>query len=222
MPMMSYYHLVRREIEPLLPPDIKRVLDVGCGAGGTLRWIKDVAPGAETVGLELNPAVKDDLERNADVAVIGSIDDRLPEIGRFDLILLLDVLEHLPDPAATLRRLTSILRPEGSVIVSVPNIAHYSVILPLVLRRRFTYRDAGIMDRTHLRFFVEDTAVGLLGSAGLVVDKGLVSGLQGPRARLANRLTLGLMKHYLVKQYIMRGRLATQDGGSRFEWGTAG
>lgn len=219
--MESYYRHVRREIEPLLPLQFSRVLDAGCGAGGTLRWLKDMRPGVETVGLEVNPSVSEELQKNADIAVIGSIEDRLPEIGQFDLILLLDILEHLPNPSETLGKLSTLLLPGGSVIVSVPNLAHYSVLVPLVLRRQFNYKDAGILDRTHLRFFVEDTAVGLLNSVGFVVDKGVISGLDGPKSRFVNRITLGLVKHYLTKQYIMRGQLGADGQQGRVEWEAA-
>ena len=62
------------------------------------------------------------------------------------------------------------------MIVSVPNVAHLSVSIPLLFRREFAYQDAGILDRTHLRFFVEDTAVKLLNDFKLVVERGLASG----------------------------------------------
>jgi len=61
------------------------------------------------------------------------------------------------------------------------------------------------MDRTHLRFFVEETAVGLMNDAKLKVSKGLVSGLQGRKARMLDRLSMGLLRHHLTKQYIMLG-----------------
>jgi 2-polyprenyl-3-methyl-5-hydroxy-6-metoxy-1,4-benzoquinol methylase len=75
------------------------------------------------------------------------------------LFLLLDVLEHLPDSATTLQKLSNLVATGGHTIVSVPNVAHLSVSVPLLLRRQFNDHDAGILDHTHLRFFVEDTEV---------------------------------------------------------------
>ena len=92
---MNYYHFIRREIEPLLPPNPTRILEVGAGAGGTLKWLKARYPGAETTAVELNSELRDDLTRNVDVALIGPIEDVLPALKTYDLILLLDVLEHL-------------------------------------------------------------------------------------------------------------------------------
>jgi 2-polyprenyl-3-methyl-5-hydroxy-6-metoxy-1,4-benzoquinol methylase len=204
---MDYYHFVRREIQPLLPKSPARILEVGAGAGGTLKWLKTLYPKAETTAVELNPDLRDELKKNVDLAVIGQIDETFAELKTYDLILLLDVLEHLPDSTATLRKLSKLLEPGGQVIVSVPNIAHLSVSVPLLLKRRFNYQDSGILDRTHLRFFVEDTAVKLLNDANLIVTSGLISGLQGPKAKLLDVVSFGLLRHHLAKQYIMLGQL---------------
>jgi 2-polyprenyl-3-methyl-5-hydroxy-6-metoxy-1,4-benzoquinol methylase len=205
---MDYYHFVRREIKPLLPKSPNRILEVGAGAGATLKWLKTIYPQAETTAVELNPDLLDELKQNADVPVIGPIDETLSKLKTYDLILLLDVLEHLPDSTATLQKLSRLLVAGGHVIVSVPNIAHLSVSVPLLLKRRFNYQEAGIMDRTHLRFFVEDTAIKLLNDANLIVTAALISGLQGPKAKLLDLLSFGLLRHHLAKQYIMLGELS--------------
>jgi 2-polyprenyl-3-methyl-5-hydroxy-6-metoxy-1,4-benzoquinol methylase len=204
---MDYYHFVRREIQPLLPKSATRILEVGAGAGGTLKWLKALYPKAETTAVELNADLRDELKQNVDVVLIGQIDETFAELKTYDLILLLDVLEHLPDSTRTLQRLSSLLENGGHVIVSVPNIAHLSVSIPLLLKRRFNYQDAGILDRTHLRFFVEDTAVKLLNDANLLVTAGLISGVEGPKAKLVDLLSFGLLRHHLAKQYIMLGHL---------------
>lgn len=219
---MSYYHHVRREIQPLLPRSASRILDVGAGSGGTLSWLKTIYPNAETTGVELNHEMKRELQRNADVAIVGNIDDCLPRLATFDLILLLDVLEHVPDSARTLRRIRECLRTGGRIIVSVPNIAHLSVTVPLLVKRRFTYQDAGILDRTHLRFFVEDTAIKLLNDANLVVTMGLIGGLEGPKSRLLDNLSFGLLRHHLARQYIMVGEPKESDAvQQRVHWKVA-
>lgn len=202
---MDYFHWVRREIEPLLPKQCTSILEVGAGAGATLKWLKRFYPTAETTGVEMNPALLDELKRNADLAIIGPVDEIIVQLKNYDLILLLDVLEHLPDPNATLRNLTKALNPQGRVIVSVPNIAHFSVSVPLLLQRRFDYQEAGILDRTHLKFFVEDTAIKLLNDASLIVTDALISGMER-RAKIFNFFSLGLLRHYLARQYIMLGQ----------------
>ena len=182
-----------------------RILEVGAGAGGTLKWLKTIYPEARTTGIELNPELCEELKRNVDLAIIGNVDQCLERLSSYDLILFLDVLEHVVDSANTLRNVVQRLENGGHVIVSVPNIAHFQVSVPLLMRRRFIYQDAGILDRTHVRFFVEATAIELLNDANLIVTMGLLSGLQGPKSKIFNQLSFGLLKHHLCKQYIMRG-----------------
>jgi 2-polyprenyl-3-methyl-5-hydroxy-6-metoxy-1,4-benzoquinol methylase len=203
----NYYSRSRREIRSLLPGRASRILEVGPGAGFTLIWLKSIYPAATTCGVELNPALEADLQEHADVAIIGDIDHLISRVAsKFDLILLLDVLEHVPDPTRTLQAITrSLLMDGGRVIVSVPNIAHLSVTLPLLFQRRFEYADSGILDRTHLKFFVEDTAVKLLNDSNLIIKDGLVTGLEGPKSKMLDGLTLGFLTHHLAKQYIMAG-----------------
>lgn len=205
---MDYFHFIRRDIEPLLPSGAARILEIGAAAGATLSWLKTIYPTAEMTAVERNAALSPELEENADIVILGDVAEVLPQLKTYDLILLLDVLEHLPDSSATLKQVTTLLEPGGHVIVSLPNIAHLSVSGPLLLRRRFAYQDAGILDRTHVRFFVEDTAVALLNEANLIVTRGLVGGLRGPKSSLLDRLSFGCLRHYLAKQYIMLGKLS--------------
>ena len=202
----TYYTHQRREIATLLPACPGRVLDVGCGAGETLRWLKDTHPEIETTGVEYSPEMGETLRGNADHAHIGPVDDILPSLGTYDTILCLDVLEHLPNADATLKALTGRLNPQGCIIVSLPNIAHLSVSLPLLTKRRFHYKDAGILDRTHLRFFVESSIISFVNQAGLSIEAGRLAGMEGPRSKLVDALSFGLMKHHLTKQYVFRAR----------------
>ncbi len=205
-PLSQYYHFVRTQIGPLLPENPRNILEVGAASGGTLRWLKSLFPRAHTTGVEINEALLPELGQNVDTAIIGAVEDVVPQLGRYDLILALDVLEHLVDSLGTLRQLVALLETGGHVIVSLPNVAHWRVSVPLLLRRQFEYQDAGILDRTHLRFFTEASAVDLLNQAGLVVVGGIINGPQGPKSRLLDIVSLGILRHHLTKQYIMCGR----------------
>ena len=88
----------------------------------------------------------------------------------FDVVVFADVLEHLVDPAAALELARSLLAPGGCVVASVPNVAHWSVRLDL-LRGRFDYRELGIMDATHLRWFTAENLKRVFRSAGLEVEQ---------------------------------------------------
>jgi len=212
----DYFSHSRQEIAPLLPPSAIRVLEIGCSAGGTMAWLKAKWPDAEFVGVDGNPNVLGKLRSLGEKSFIHDLENPLPEIGQFDLILALDILEHLRQPALVLKDLVDRLTHSGRIIVSLPNVAHASVIVDLALRRQFEYRDAGILDRTHLRFFTEKSALALMKEAGLSVVDGVANGLDGSKAALANALTGGLLFHYLVKQYIMAGVAGQKD--VPFKW----
>jgi 2-polyprenyl-3-methyl-5-hydroxy-6-metoxy-1,4-benzoquinol methylase len=199
----SYYGHVRKDIELLLPPSAKRILDVGAGVGATSRWLKARYPGAFTVALEGDAGQLEELRQNVDEPHIVDLNGELPGVGAPDLILFLDVLEHLLNPLDVLIGLTQTMPPHGTVIVSLPNIAHLSVSVPLFFKGRFEYKDAGILDRTHVRFFTRSSAVQLLNSAKLTVTKGLRAGFGGPRASMLERLTSGTIRDHLTKQYVM-------------------
>ena len=204
---LDYYDLKREEIRPLLPQRATRVLDVGCGRGATTRWLKTIYPNARFEGIEINGALSNELSEVYDKFYIANLSIEVPEVNKFDLVLLLDVLEHTVDPLHVLKKLVSFAESDAVLIVSVPNVAHYSVAAPLFFHGRFEYSDMGILDRTHLRFFVRESAVELMNSAGLRVVDGVVNGLQGSRAKLVDRLTLGRFRSLLVKQYVMKAVL---------------
>jgi trans-aconitate methyltransferase len=214
----DYFRNVRAEIEPLLPSEPKQILEVGCGMAGTLDWLKQRWPDARTVGVDGLEAARSEIAARADVAIIHDLNQPLPDLGKFDLILALDVLEHLRDSDAALGGLTSMLAPGGVIIVSVPNIAHHSALLPLLMRRQFRYTDQGILDRTHIRFFTEESILQLVSKAGLTPTAGIITGFT-PKSRLLDRVTFGALRHNLAWQYIVRAERATPQV---FKWQMAG
>lgn len=209
----SYFGSPRHDIEPLLPAALGRVLEIGCGTGATLAWLRSAHGAAETVGVELNPALEAELRDNADVAVIGSGEDA-GQLGMFDTILLLDVLEHMADPWSVVAQLADRLRPTGTIIASVPNIVHGSVLWMMLRHRHFGYQQQGILDRTHLRFFVRETIEQLMTSSGLHVDA-VVSMLGPPErllARIVGRLPGRTLEPFITYQYLVRARRQPADG----------
>lgn len=152
----------------LIPP-AARVLDVGCGMGFTAQWIRDRLH-AEVVGLEPN-AQRAAAARSLGLPVHSECltEELVGRLGQFDVVLFMDVLEHVPDPLALLRTAAKALKPGGCVIASIPNVAHWTVRAKLLLGR-FDYQAQGIMDATHLRWFTASTIRRLFDKAGLRVD----------------------------------------------------
>jgi methionine biosynthesis protein MetW len=145
-----------------------RVLDVGCGSGTMAAWIRDRFA-VEIVGIE--PSVeRAAAARNRGLRVFGQpLSERFfAEHGLFDFIVFADVLEHVANPGEFVLIAKKGLRPGGSIIVSVPNVAHWFVRMDL-LRGRFEYRETGIMDATHLRWFTRNALFVWLGRLGFQV-----------------------------------------------------
>jgi 2-polyprenyl-3-methyl-5-hydroxy-6-metoxy-1,4-benzoquinol methylase len=167
----DYFENARTEIATLLPERLDRVLEIGCGAGATMKWLRSRSTVQYAAGVELVPDAASKASAVFDPVMTGNIETmNLPE-GKFDLIVALDVLEHLVDPWSVVRRLHGALKPGGAVIVSIPNVCHYSVVLPLIVRGRWEYTSFGLLDSTHLRFFTRRSAIELMTNSGLVLDK---------------------------------------------------
>jgi methionine biosynthesis protein MetW len=151
-------------------PDGARVLDVGCGTGShTLKFIHGKT--CKVLGVEPD-AARADVARSRGLDVVtGLMDEDLLEArGPFDLIIFSDVLEHVPAPASLLDVAKKGLAPGGAIVASVPNVAHWAVRL-MLLSGRFDYRETGIMDATHLRWFTQKTIRGLFEYSGMRVHE---------------------------------------------------
>ncbi len=163
----------RTDVLQLIPTSVGLVLSLGCGAGFTELALKTRTPACRIVGVDLDETMIDPQARGAFEQVVpGDLETlELPfSDGSFDALMYADVLEHLRDPQAALRRHRRLLRPGGWIIVSVPNLQHLSVFGNL-LRGRWPEEDAGIFDRTHLRWFTRKTLLAMLEGAGYRVQR---------------------------------------------------
>ena len=147
----------------------KNVLDVGCATGYLANTLK--AFGNTVTGLECDPEAAERARQFADKVIVADLDhiDLTEALAgeTFDVIVFGDVLEHLRDPLPPLRQARSLLAPGGYIVISIPNVAHGDVRMSLLLGR-FTYRNLGLLDTTHLRFFTRQNLRELLEDAGLV------------------------------------------------------
>jgi hypothetical protein len=126
------------------------------------------------VGIELSPAAAEIARGHCEKVVIGDAEslDLCDALGvdRFDVILFSDVLEHLRDPAALLKRVRPFLTDGGSIIASIPNIAHGSVRLAL-LHGEFRYRELGLLDNTHIHFFTRESIQDTFEASGYLITQ---------------------------------------------------
>jgi len=149
------------------PGDGRKLADIGCAAGVLTHRLS--ANGWDAIGVELdhNDA---EIARSHGLAVVEqpAEDFFACNSAAFDTIVFADVLEHMTDPAAVLASARESLAPGGRIVISIPNVAHLSVRLGLLMGS-FRYQDRGILDRTHLRFFTRASFVELVTGCGLDV-----------------------------------------------------
>jgi len=164
--LSSYFTNIRYDILPLVPQNATYILDVGCAAGMTGKELKK-RPEVFVAGIEMDPAAANMASKILDDVVQGNIESiDLPyEENSFDCILFADVLEHLVDPLAVLKRTRKLLKSGGTIVASLPNVQYFGLIHHLV-EGNWTYQDEGILDRTHLRFFTYREIVKLFNAAG--------------------------------------------------------
>lgn len=169
--VQTYYSHTRKEVAPLIPKKVNRLLEIGCGSGATIAYLKQQNLCAWAAGVEIVPEAAEIAKQTVDIVWQENIETFAPPLDpqSLDVILCLDVLEHLVDPWAVVKKLTPLLSERGVIIASIPNIQHYTVLKGLI-KGKFEYEEAGILDKTHLRFFTRQSAIALMTSSGLVLD----------------------------------------------------
>lgn len=222
--LSRYYSTTRADILSFLPDRFTRVLEIGCSSGGfSERLLRN---GAEVWGVEPNSAAAD-VAREKLTRVFNSTFEHaakdLPK-GYFDLIVCNDVIEHMPDHDRFLQAIKSVMTERAVLVGSLPNIRHITALVKLLALKDFPYKDEGILDRTHLRFFtrksIERTLrdngyeIELLRGVNNIVTVGICGGtaLQNLFWRLVTSaavvLTLGYYADVAYPQYAFRASLS--------------
>lgn len=173
-PKSSHQQIARLVRELARDRGFQPVLDVGSAQGMLGAMLQ--GSGIEIDGVEPNEswaALARPMYREVFATTIE--DAPLPD-ARYRMIVCGDVLEHLPDPVETLKRLRRAATPDAKFIVSLPNVAHIAVRL-MLLFGQFPKMERGILDRTHLQYLTRKTATELLAHAGLRVERLSVTGV---------------------------------------------
>ena len=169
----SYIGLRGDVVEVLLDSGIRprTVLDVGCATGEMGRSLKEHF-GATVHGVEPVAEMAAIAQTKLDYVFTGLAEDFVGQLdpqATYDTIILADVLEHTIDPWTLLAFFRSRLAPGGIIVISMPNVRHWSTIFRLAILGDWPHRDRGIHDRTHLRFFTLRNMRDLVSGAGLML-----------------------------------------------------
>lgn len=205
----DYFSHPRPELVAALPAsEGNRVLDLGCGSGAMSQGIRDQGKAVEIWGVEINPNAAAAAKQSGalDRVLEGDLEAVMAELpaGHFTHIIAGDVLEHLVDPWQALARLKTCMAPGGQFICSIPNIRNLSFILMLLFKKRFEYRDSGVMDRTHLRFFARKDVHDLFAGAGFTDIR---IGPVRPKKKLSWRIGKALLGDLVIKGFLITARL---------------
>ncbi len=201
----------RPDIQKIVPQDIKRVLDFGCNVGSLGNSIASGPNHPEVYGVELDEKAAEVARESLVQVVTGDLDTLdLSEHFQpdfFDCMIFSDVLDDLKEPWDVLKNAVDLLADDGYAVISIPNIRHYTSIMNLIFRGYWPYRDRGLHDRTHLRWFTLKNIRELCDYAGLEIlsmdrnyriwEKPL------PRNRFARYFAIWPFKEFLVFQYLM-------------------
>jgi 2-polyprenyl-3-methyl-5-hydroxy-6-metoxy-1,4-benzoquinol methylase len=172
--LSPYFSTDRRELLHFLEDArFSSAIDLGCASGLFGRELISSRTVQACDGIELNPQaarVASEGLRKVWEGAFETVFETIPW-RTYDLVVMADVLEHLAEPWQALRDLHAHTNENANLLISVPNVRHYSVVLPLLFSGRFEYQDVGIMDRTHLHFFTRLSLLKALNDTGWKVQR---------------------------------------------------
>ena len=161
-----YFQNQRHEMLKYIPKISSIILDIGCASGGFGQILK-AERSVEIWGIEPNESAASLAAQKLDKVICGDFTSslNLPRHS-FDCIVFNDVLEHLVDPYSALLYCKELLRDEGVVVASIPNVRYFDNIWNLLFHKNWEYTDYGILDKTHLRFFTQRSMLSTFDSLG--------------------------------------------------------
>lgn len=164
-----------RDLLPLIPPNARGVVEVGCNNGALARAYRAINPHGKYTGIEVVEANAEGARRYCDEVLlqdIEAVDESFyAKYSDYNVWIFGDVLEHLRYPWEVLARIRRSMPADGCVIVCLPNAQHWSVQAKLAVGD-FRYTEGGLMDRTHMRWFTRATMLEMFAGAGFKLEVG--------------------------------------------------
>lgn len=205
----SYFQNERPEMLPFIPGEAKKLLEVGCGNGAFGRLIKEKRE-CEYWGIEPDKKAAKIAEENLDKIFAAVFDEALDLPAHyFDCIIFNDVLEHLYNPWKVIRDCKKLLAESGCIVASIPNFFYLPNLKELYKTREIRYKESGILDFTHLRFFTKKSIKALFEENGYEIST--IEGLSPCKPRKLFQPLLWFFKdkfdEVLYLQYGVRAHL---------------
>lgn len=215
---LQYHMYSRPEITDLIsknPESPLQILDIGCGCGAVMAKLKSLYPFSTLHGIEIVPEAAD-ISKTFGNVICGNVEEiefTYPE-NYFDYCILGDVLEHLHDPQKMLARLHKHMKKDGHIILSMPNVKHWSVLLPLLKQDKFTYGNDGILDKAHVKMYTFHEILKLIILSGYEVQNHIYTTTEAPSEE-DNKIINELVKYmdnpnittFMAYQYIFLAKV---------------
>jgi SAM-dependent methyltransferase len=161
------YGSINQGILSRVPSGSRRILDVGCGTGVLGGALKEGHAERYVAGITHSDREAEQARALIDRVVVADLEIcEFRELGEFDCVICSHVLEHLRNPSTVLGRLRSVLTPDATLLIALPNVLYWRQRLQFLIGR-FRYTEGGLMDNTHVVFFDWMTAQRLVNEAGL-------------------------------------------------------
>lgn len=196
----DYYTRFKWWMLPLINDGPNAVMDLGCASGLMGRRLVEAGKAGEVVGAEIFPAAAAEAEKTYKKVYVGDVEElALDYENHFDYVICGDVLEHLKDPYQVLKKIYKWLKPGGKVLVCLPNVRNYRLLQDLVFGGKWDYVSAGVLDKTHLRFFTRSSCRRMVEEAGFGISHEQMI-VTGPKKEFFNKVTFGLFQEFLAEQ----------------------
>jgi 2-polyprenyl-3-methyl-5-hydroxy-6-metoxy-1,4-benzoquinol methylase len=164
------------DVLKMMPPGLGRVVEVGCSSGALAKAYKSINPACYYTGIEIDADFSEVARQSCNEVLTGNIEhfeqDKFRSLFPSDCWIFGDVLEHLYDPWALLKRIRPHLASSAQIIACVPNAQHWSIQTSLNCGQ-FRYQDQGLLDRTHIRWFTRTTLIEMFAASGYKITEGV-------------------------------------------------
>ncbi|NQT50312.1 class I SAM-dependent methyltransferase [Candidatus Kuenenbacteria bacterium] len=191
----EYFTQTRPEMLDFIPKSAKKILDVGCGSGLFSEQLKKNWD-PEIWGVELDKDAAELAKDKIDKVLVGDIFQLLDDLpGKyFDCIIFNDLLEHLADPYRLLLKMKEKLTTNGIIVCSLPNVRYFPTLMDLLIKKQWKYEDAGILDKTHLRFFTQKSIIDMFNLLDYkIIKMEGINAITSWKFALLNILSLGYL-----------------------------
>jgi 2-polyprenyl-3-methyl-5-hydroxy-6-metoxy-1,4-benzoquinol methylase len=176
----SYFQGTRPELAEFLPDDYSRILEIGCGEG---HFHMHLRHNCEYWGIEPDHDAARVASKQLQKVLVGTFHDVFEQLPNnyFDLIICNDVIEHIADHDEFFQSIKIKIKNHCYFIGSIPNVRFISNLIELLIKKDWKYKEKGILDKTHLRFFTEKSLERTMKENGFIIEA--LKGINGVKFR---------------------------------------